>query len=307
MGAGAIGSLFGIRLHGSGHQVLLIHHRHQVVNSVRRTGLTLVEKSGKILRYRIRVKQFLSRSDNPDLVLVTVKAYDTESAANYLSRVLSDKAIILSLQNGLGNVEALSKQLPRHHIIAGTTAEAALLIRPGYLKHTGSGVTWIGEFRRKSSKLSNLIKRIFDGAGFQTEVSPNIERVIWSKTIVNSAINPVSALAGVSNGEILRIPHLKEAALKLLSEGVAVARAHRILPAPSPIAQFARILEATGTNRSSMLRDIESRRMTEIRQLNGLIASFGKRLGILVPCNSLVTDLVLGLEATGARSLAALT
>lgn len=277
------------------------------MNSVRRTGLTLVEKSGKILRCRIRVKQSLSAGDNPDLVLVTVKAYDTESAASHLRRVLSDKAIILSLQNGLGNVEALSKQLTRHHIIGSTTAEAALLIRPGYVKHTGSGVTWVGEFRRKSSKLSNLIKRIFDGAGFHTEVSANIERVIWSKTIVNSAINPVSALAGVSNGEILRIRHLKDAALKLLSEGVAVAKARRILPTPSPNALFARILEATRTNRSSMLRDIESRKMTEIRQLNGLIASFGKRLGILVPYNSLVTDLVLGLEASGARSLGALT
>lgn len=281
--------------------MLLIHHRRQVVNSVRRTGLTLIERSGKILRYRIRVKQFLSVRDNPDLVLLTVKAYDTESAAIHLAGLLGDKTTVLSLQNGLGNIETLSKHLPRHEIMAGSTTEPALLIRPGVVKHTGSGVTWLGEYRRKSSKRSNLIKRIFRGAGFETEVRANIQRVIWSKAIVNSAINPVSALAGVSNGEILRIPHLKDAALKLLSEGMAVARACGILPSPPPKGLFSRILEATRTNRSSMLRDIESGRMTEIRELNGLIVSYGKRLGILVPCNSLIMDLVLGLEALLAK------
>ena len=301
IGAGAIGCLFGIRLHRSGHQVLLIHHRRRVVDSVRRTGLTLIERSEKILLYRIQVKQFLSVRDNPDLVLLTVKAYDTESAAIHLARVLSHKTTVLSLQNGLGNIETLSRHLPRHEIIAGSTTEPALLTRPGVVKHTGSGITWLGEYRRKSSKPANLIKRIFRGAGFKTELRANIERVIWSKAIVNSAINPVSALAGVSNGEILRIPHLKDAALKLLSEGAAVARAYGILPSPSPIGLFSRITEATRTNRSSMLRDIESRRMTEIRELNGLIASYGKSSGILVPCNSFITDLVLGLEASRAK------
>ena len=302
MGAGAIGCLFGIYLHRSGQQVLLIHHRRQVVDYLRRTGLTLVEKSGKVLRYRIPVKQFLSTRDNPDLVILTVKAYDTESSAIHLGRVLGDQTTVLSLQNGLGNVETLSKHLPRHKIIAGSTTEPALLTRPGFVKHTGSGVTWLGEYRGKSSKLSNLIKRIFQRAGLQTQSGADIERVIWSKAIVNSAINPVAALARVSNGEIPKIPHLKAASLLLLSEGVAVARARRVRPAPPPRGLFSRILESTRTNRSSMLRDIESGRKTEINELNGKISSYAKRRGISAPCNSIITDLVLGLETSGTRS-----
>ena len=282
--------------------MLLIHHKSHVVDSMRRSGLTLVEKSGKILRYRIRVKQFLSRRDNPELVLLTVKAYDTDAAASHLGGVLGDKTTVLSLQNGLGNVEILSKHLPQLDIIAGTTTEPALLTRPGFVKHAGNGITWLGEYHRKSSEPSNLIKRIFRRAGFQTAVRENIERVIWSKAIVNSAINPVSALSGVSNGEILKIPHLKDASLKLLSEGVAVARAYGIFPTPSPKGLFLRILKETRANKSSMLRDIESGRMTEIRQLNGLIAAYGKRLGVKAPGNSLITDLVLGLEVSSARS-----
>ena len=233
-------------------------------------------------------------------MLLTVKAYDTRSVANVLTKVLDDTTPILSLQNGLGNIDTLSRYLPRSEILAGTTTEPALLTRPGFVMHPGRGVTWVGELRRKPSTRSTVIRRLFERAGFQTHVSANIENVIWSKAIVNSAINPVSALARVPNGEILRNTSLRNGALRLLSEGVRVARAFGVHPSPSPKILLSRVLESTRTNRSSMLRDIEAGRKTEIQQLNGSIVSYGKRLGVSVPGNTLITDLMLGLETSSA-------
>ena len=281
--------------------MLLIHHNPKTVATIKRNGVQLREKSGKILRAHLNVKQFMTKDDKTDLVLLTVKSFDTRSAAESLRRVLPAKTPILSLQNGLGNIDTLIRKLPRSTILAGVTTEPALLNRTGFVKHPGSGVTWIGDLRRRASGISSILRQVFRRAGFRTEVMGDIEGAIWAKAIVNSAINPISALARVANVDILRTSYLRQAALMLLREGVAVAKASGISPSPAPESLFLHTLESTGANRSSMLRDIESGRRTEIRELNGTIACYGKRLGVAVPVNSLITSLVLGLERSSAK------
>jgi 2-dehydropantoate 2-reductase len=296
VGAGAIGCLFGILLHESGQSVLLVHHHKETVWYVRKKGLTLQRLSGKTIRARVKVKQSLSEQDSPDLVMLTVKAYDTETAARQLGRVLPGGIPVLSVQNGFGNIETISRFLPKHAAIAGATTEGALLRKPGDVVHTGKGTTWLGEIDGHLTGRLRAIKSVLRDAGFRTEASENISGVMWSKAIVNSAINPITAIARVSNGELLRNPNLLDATLHVLDEGVAVANAQRISPALSPIPLLFRVLNSTRTNESSMLRDIVSGRTTEIRQLNGWIAARGKRSGVDTPYNSLVTQLVLGLE-----------
>jgi 2-dehydropantoate 2-reductase len=296
IGAGAIGCLFGVRLLKSGQSVLLVHHDRKVVNVIRRRGAVLKELAGNSVRAQIRVKQSLSDGDHPDLVLLTVKAYDTEGAVRSLNHQLSPNTPILSLQNGLGNIETLSRHLPESQILAGTTTEAALLTAPGRISHTGSGVTWIGG-RAKQMKLYKSIRTAFVLAGFRTEVRDDIIGAIWSKAIVNSAINPISALTGVSNENVLRISHLRQVSLKLVAEGTQVATAKGIKLAPSPTRLLSRVLNSSGKNRSSMLQDIEAGKKTEILQLNGWIASIGKKVGVRTPYNQMLTQLVLGLEA----------
>jgi len=298
VGAGAIGCLFGIRLHGSGQSIVLIHHNRQTVASIRNKGVTLKELSGRIIRRRVEVNQSLSERDHPDLVVLTVKAYDTEMAARSLKRQVGRKVPILSLQNGLGNIETLSRYFPASSIIAGTTTEAALQTRPGLIAHTGRGFTWIGEVTVRATKRCITIKKIFRNAGFRTETSSNINGVIWSKAIVNSAINPISALARVPNKDLLRIANLTDASRKLISEGLEVAQARGVRLSPRPALLLSKILASSGKNRSSMLQDIETGKRTEIRQLNGWLAAIGKRLGVRTPYNSLIAQLVLGLEAS---------
>jgi len=297
VGAGAIGCLFGILLHKSGQSVILVHHRKATVAYIRARGLTLQGLSGKAVKARVIVKKSLTERDNPDLVILTVKAYDTESASRQLKRVLPSAGIpVLSLQNGLGNIETITRFLPKYALIGGTTTEGALLRKPGDVVHTGEGTSWLGEIDGRLTGRLNAIKSVLRDAGFRTKASDNILGVIWSKAIVNCAINPITAIARVSNGELLRNPNLLNAALHILKEGVAVANARRVAPAISPVPLLFDILSKARTNKSSMLRDIESGRTTEIRQLNGSIVAHGKRSGVDTPFNSLITELVLGLE-----------
>jgi 2-dehydropantoate 2-reductase len=280
----------------SGNNVLLVHHGPRTVATVRKNGIRLKEASGKIIRARIQIRQSLSFEDRPDLVLLTVKAYDTEEAARNLSKHVEIDTPVLSLQNGLGNVERLLRFFRSSSVMAGTTTEAVERIGPDVILHKGSGTTWIGEIGGRPAGRSKEIARLFRNSGFKARTSRNINGVIWSKAIVNSAINPISALARVSNRDIARIPSLKDAAMCLVKEGVYVARAHRVSLTPSPTILLSRVLASSGRNQSSMLQDIEAGRKTEIRELNGRIASIGKELKVNSSLNCLITQLIIGLE-----------
>ena len=296
VGAGAIGCLFGSKLHRAGQSVLLIHHNRHVAASIRNKGVRIKELSGKVVQAHIETKSGLSRRDRPELILVTVKAYDTEEAAALIKKSVAPRVPVLSLQNGLGNVEKLARRLGSDSIVAGTTTEAALTTGPGSVIHTGSGMTWVGEMNGTRSERCLAIERAFRGAGFSTVISNNIRGVLWAKAVVNSAINPISAIAHVRNGDILKTAELREVASKVIDEGSAVAYANGIVLKPAPKPLFERVLTMTSRNKSSMLQDIEAGRRTEIRQLNGAIARLGSLVGVSAPFNYLLTNLVLSLE-----------
>jgi 2-dehydropantoate 2-reductase len=303
LGAGAIGCLFGFRLDESGQDVLLIHHNPKTVRTLNKNGVVLKEQSRKISKRHIPAKQFLSEKDDADLVLLTVKAYDTHNAVELLQSWKSMPSLgILSLQNGLGNIEVLSSYLPPTSVIAGSTTDGALQTSPGRIAHTGSGSTWIGELRGKPSARSSVVKRIFRKAGFKTEISTNMNGIIWSKAIVNSAINPVSALTGAKNGDLLAIPALRSLIERVVEESYAVSKATGIRARPNPKMLLKEILKLAASNKSSMLQDIRARRKTEIQQLNGHIAGEGTRLGVPTPYNRLLLDLVTGIEALNQKS-----
>ncbi len=297
VGAGAIGCMFGIRLHKSGQQVLLLHHRRRVVDWIRRKGVSLRETTGQVVRARVEAKSSLSRSNDVELVLVTVKAYDTERVARILRRSVKSDTVVLSLQNGLGNVETLSRHLRRVSILGGSTTEGAMSLGPGTVLHTGTGRTWVGELDGETSNRCLTIKNLFHKAGFETELSRNIEGVLWAKAIVNSAINPIAALTRLPNGDLRSVPRLRQIASLIVEEGIAVGRANAVLLAdPDPKTLLSRVLSSTAQNRSSMLQDIERGRPTEIRQLNNAISVVGRRHGVSTPYNNFLTTLIMGLE-----------
>lgn len=283
-------------MHRAGQTVLLIHNRRSVAASIEKKGVRIRELSGEVIRARIQTRTRLSKHDKPDLVLVTVKAYDSERVASILKKSVARSVPVLSLQNGLGNVEEFTRRLGADSTIAGTTTEGGMTTGPGAITHTGSGMTWVGEMNGRYSDRCLAIQKAFRKAGFSTIISNNIKGVLWAKAIVNSAINPITAITRVRNGEVRKIPELREIASEVVDEGIAVAQADGILLKPSPKSLLAKVLALTPRNKSSMLQDIEAGRKTEIRQLSGSISRQGSRVGVSTPFNDLLTKLALALE-----------
>ena len=296
LGAGSIGILFGTLLHESGNEVTLYNRNQNIVRAVRRNGAR-VQEGRRVIRATIPIGAPPRNLRGQDVVLVTVKAYDTlDVARKYRGRV-DPGTIVLSLQNGLGNYETLARYLGKTSVIVGSTTEAALMAKPGLVVHTGHGQTWLGEYDGRESERCNQIGQILSKAGLPARSTRDIRVIIWKKAIVNSAINPLSALTRLRNGELGQSEDLRTIMREAIEEGSRIGAAEGIVLDASRLIGFAtRILHATAQNRSSMLQDIESRRRTEIGQLNAILVEYGRKHHVETPVNSILLRLVRALE-----------
>src|SRR5690606_26444443 len=157
-----------------------------------------------------------------------VKGYQTQQALMPLEPRINPESMILSMQNGLGNPEAMERTLPNHQRrLVGTTAHGASMIAPGKIRHAGSRPTACGYPLTNRHPRLNLtpIQDAFNEAGIVTTISDNIFAQIWQKLAANVAINPISAITGIRNGQVLNDPALLELADAAVDELTAVAEA----------------------------------------------------------------------------------
>jgi len=295
IGSGAMGSLFGGLLKLSGEKVLLVARRVEYVNAIKQKGL-IIEERGNIQTIPIDITTDLTSIGEADLVLIFVKTYQTEKALKDSLSLKGERTIFLTLQNGLGNEEVLSKYIEPKNILLGITGQGATLIEPGRIRHAGWGKTFIGELDGRITPRVNQISDMFSKAGIETEVSTHIHDLVWEKVLINVGINALTALTGLKNGELLDYPETVRLMEALVSEAVEVARRKGILIKGNPIEKVKEVAELTRENRSSMGQDFDYRRKTEIDAINGAIVREAEQLGISVPFNQAITDLVKVIE-----------
>lgn len=296
IGGGAIGSLFGGLLQRAGNDVTLVHRDPRVVTTIRKEGVRIRE-GRKTTRARVSASLAPADLTTVDIVFFTVKAYDTRQAAEMHRGRTSKSSAILSLQNGLGNLETLSDVFKSNPILAGSTTEAALTLGPGLVLHTGKGCTQIGAIHGHAQAICGKIVQELGRAGLPAKSSNDMSTVIWEKAIINSAINPISAITRLQNGKIPEIQPLRELMRQVINEGAEIGSAEKISVEPSRLWRKALgILKATSKNRSSMLQDVMRGRKTEILQLNGALAKYAARYHTTAPFNTALTSLVLGIE-----------
>jgi 2-dehydropantoate 2-reductase len=296
LGAGAIGSLIGGLLSGVGLDVTLVG-RPSHINAIRSKGLHM---SGSTGTRTIRVKAVTSTSaikEKADIILCTAKAYDTRSAAIDAKRLMDKKSLFLCLQNGLGVEKEAADILGGMNVARGITNNGALVIKPGYLRHTGIGETIIGCQDPQWRTLTESLVDSLNTAGLPTRIVGDISKVVWSKVLVNVGINALGAITRLRNGGLLSNKWLRDLMRSAISEGTAVAEKAGInLKDEGIVEQTFKIAEATAANKNSMLQDIEKGKRTEIDFINGAIARIGKEIGIPTPINDTLTALVKSME-----------
>ncbi len=206
VGPGAMGCLLAGKIALAGNEVLILDHVPERVEVINRQGLVIEGLQGTL---QVKVPVTLNPEDllQVEVVLVCVKAYDTRTVSQTLQG-LGSGPFVLTLQNGVGNVETLGKYLPKEKILAGITSHGATDLGPGWVRHAGQGDTFIGYgFPRGDRDLSQdpqliKVKELLSEAGFVTQLVPKIENLIWSKLLVNVGINALTALTRLPNGKL---------------------------------------------------------------------------------------------------------
>lgn len=271
VGPGAIGLLFTCRLSRVLTDVAILDYRADRADRLTRSGIRLTE-DGAESAYPIPVYADAGLIPfRPDFVLFVTKAHATAAAAEHASAIGASARAVVSVQNGIGNVEALASVFGLDRCIAGTTAQGATLIDEGVVRRAGEGVTQLGPAHPDMADAARDVAEAFALSGFATEVSDDWERVVWAKAVINSSINPLTALVGVRNGHFATSGAGRELLERIANEGVAVADARGITLPDDMAATSVGVCEATSENISSMRQDFERGSRTELEQIGGII------------------------------------
>ncbi len=296
-GAGAIGNLFGGLLAEAGKDVVFVTRKRSQAYILNRDGLRITGLSGDRV-VRVKATSDAYREQDIDLIILSVKSYDTVDALAGASRMASEKTALLTLQNGLGNVEKTLKTFGRDRTLGGTTTMGSTLVRPNEICHTGWGETVLGEASERLTERVSRIAQELNEAGIKTQVTSNLSGWIWSKVVVNVGINALAAITGLRNGELLEYPWLRNLMAKAVYEAVEVAEALNVkLEIRDPLQRVEEVAWTTSKNKASMLQDLERGKKTEIDYLNGAVLKLGKELNIQTPVNEVLTGLVKAIEA----------
>jgi 2-dehydropantoate 2-reductase len=295
MGTGAMGSLFGGLLTLAGEEVWLVGNRRDQIDTIRSAGLTFEEK-GELRIIPMNATLDVTSVGKADLVIFFVKTYDTKVAVSDALALEKEDTIFLTLQNGLGNEEVICQKIDRKKVMLGVTGHGATYLGPGHIRHAGWGKTFIGELDHRITDRALRMTQMLCNARIETEVSSNIHDHVWGKLLVNVGINALTALTGFKNGQLLDYPESTRLMEKLVFEAAEVARGKGVHLEEDPIEKVRKAIEATKENRSSMGQDFDHRQKTEIDAINGAVAREAQPLGIPVPFNQAVADLVKAIE-----------
>jgi 2-dehydropantoate 2-reductase len=233
------------------------------------------------------------------LIVICVKSYDTKEAITQAKSLVGENTRVLTLQNGIGNVEIIQEVVGSDKVIGGVTNEGATLLGIGRIKHAGRGETVIGRIDGKIPVEMRSIREIFNKAGFETRISRDIKGLLWSKLIINAGINAITGITRLNNGRLLEFEGTRKILREAVTEATKIAKRKRIkLIYDDPLAKVEAVCEATAANVSSMLQDILRKKRTEIDFINGVVVRQAQELGIPVPVNSLLVNLIKTIEAS---------
>ncbi|SDF30038.1 ketopantoate reductase family protein [Sporomusa acidovorans] len=292
VGTGAIGSIFGTVLTNSGQDVTFVEVKEEYIKAIKENGLHIDYGQGEKILH-VKITDNIEEGGVPDLIIMAVKAYDNVQAAKDCLTVMGPNTLILTMQNGVGNIETISEIVGKKQVLAGTTTFGSTVVKPGYVK-SAIGEIHIGEIDGGITERVKKMAEDLKNGGFTVETSSNVTSLIWTKLLVNVGINAIGALTLRRNGEIPEFAPAAAVQKMLVDEGAAVAKALGIKFDVADIHEYVKkVCYGTAQNKASMYQDIERGSITEIQAINGAIVREGKKIGIPTPANEVITNLIV--------------
>lgn len=332
VGTGALATLFAARLSAAGHSITMLGTWKSGLDALKKNGARLVEPDGIESTYRVQVTDDPRDCAGARYALVLVKSWQTERAARQLGECLAEDGLAVTLQNGLGNRETLENVLDHHllttentekqqtripvrsmdslarspgramvreavlsRVALGATTTGATLLGPGLVRAGGEGIISV-----ERHQAVGPLEEALTSAKFNLQIVDDAQSLIWGKLVINAAINPLTALLRVPNGELLMHPATREVMGALARETAAVATAERIhLPFSNPVHAAEDVARKTAANHSSMFQDIRRGAPTEIDAICGAVTQRGEKHGIATPYNRACWKLVQAAVSIG--------
>lgn len=296
VGAGAMGCLYGGLLKEFGHEVVLVDVWQQHINAINTYGLKL-EIGEALKKIHIPAKRSEEVTTPAELIILFTKNIHSEKALEGAKKFIGATTYVLTVQNGLGNIEKIEKYVPRDRIIVGVTNYPSDLVEPGHVRSKGAGKTQILSADGKRRPELEVVRRAIDEAGLNCVISENVFASIWEKVAFNAAMNSLCAVTRLTVGRLGETSHSHEMALQIAKETVAVANKKGILAREEVVINM---LEDAFKNHfnhmPSMLQDVLAKRTTEVEYINGAIVREAIELGMSTPITEILYKLVRVVE-----------
>ena len=294
LGTGALACLFGARL-ARHAEVVLLGTWQAGIAALNDEGIR-IETQASESRFVVRATNQVQLAGNADFVLVLVKSWQTQRAAQQAAQVLQEGGLALTLQNGLGNYEKLAELLSAARLAMGVTTQGAALLGPGHIRFAGGGDTYLGYNEQTVSEVK-ILASLFNQADIPTKLTDDLEAALWGKLVANAGINPLTALLRVPNGELLNRPDAEALMVAAAEETASVAAAQGVTISFEAAERVREVARVTAENRSSMLQDVLRGAPTEIDAISGAVVRAGKRLGVATPVNDVLWKLIRAFRA----------
>lgn len=293
VGTGALATLFAARLSQAGHHITMLGSWKAGLEALRKDGARLVDADGSEHRFEVQAVSDPRACPGVKHALILVKAWQTEHVAGLLKECLAKDGLAVTLQNGLGNREMLAQSLGMSRVALGVTTTGATLLGPGLARAGGEGVISI-----EQHEALGPMEAALKSASFNVHVVEDARSLAWGKLVINAAINPLTALLRIPNGELLNRPSAREMMKALACEAAQVAKAEKIsLPFSDPVTAAEEVARKTAANHSSMLQDVLRGAPTEIDAICGAVVKAGEKHNMDTPANLACWRLVQAMVA----------
>lgn len=288
VGTGALATLFAVRLSEAGHSVSMLGTWKDGLASLKEKGARIVDSDGAERAFNVHATDDPREVSGAKHAIVLVKSWQTERVARQLKDILAPDGLALTLQNGLGNRETLARDLGAGRVSLGITTTGATLLGPGLVKVGGEGILSL-----EQNQALGPLEAALRSSNFNLKIVPDARSLIWGKLVINAAINPLTALLRVPNGELLSHPLARKVMSALARETAEVAAAESVpLPFANPIEAVEDVARKTAKNISSMFQDVRRGAPTEIDAISGAVTKRGEEHGIPTPYNRACWQLV---------------
>jgi 2-dehydropantoate 2-reductase len=292
VGAGAMGCLYAGAFHRAGAEVTLIDVNPKHLAAINAHGLELDTRAG-VETLKLKAVRPEDADEAADLIVLFTKTFHTEAALGGIKRVIGETTRVMTLQNGLGNDEAVARHVPRERVIVGVSTLPSDLLGPGRVRSHGEGGSKIYPASGDDTAFAREVADLLTRGGLPTVLEPDIQAAIWSKAIFNAAMNTLCALTRRTPGFLGAHEESKALIRAVVLEGVAAANASGVAIEARPILDLT-VVSVTdhADHEASMLQDVKAGRRTEVDAINGAIVRAAQPAGVPTPVTETLWRLV---------------